>query len=109
MYVAGDFNQWSASATPLPYDNRAGAHGTYLQIPPGRYRYRLIVDGCWKADPFNQHRQVNEYGEMNSVLVVPDPRAKPAPSEPAEPSPSPDAPSPNVSPEPADEAGAPAS
>jgi chromosome partitioning protein len=69
--VAGDFNHWSPTATPLPFDARLGAHQAFLEIPPGQYRYRLIVDGHWQADPYNDHRQVNEYDEMNSVLVVP--------------------------------------
>ncbi len=70
--VAGDFNHWSATSTPLRFDERRGAHEVLVEIPPGRYRYRLVIDGSWKADPFNKHKQVNEYGELNSVLVVPD-------------------------------------
>ena len=70
--VAGDFNHWSATTTPLPFDERRGAHEALVEIPPGRYRYRLVIDGNWKADPFNEHKQVNEYGELNSVLVVSD-------------------------------------
>jgi chromosome partitioning protein len=69
--VAGDFNHWSPTATPLPFDARLGAHHAFVEIPPGRYRYRLVVDGRWQADPYNAHKQVNEYDEMNSVLVVP--------------------------------------
>ncbi len=75
--VAGDFNNWSATSTPLPFDERIGAHEVLVEIPPGRYRYRLVVDGSWKADPFNVHKQVNEYGELNSVLVVPHARDTP--------------------------------
>ncbi|MHC4141995.1 MAG: early set domain-containing protein [Planctomycetota bacterium] len=69
--VAGDFNRWSPTATPLPFDARLGAHHAFLEIPPGRYRYRLVVDGNWQADPYNDHEQLNEYDEPNSVLVVP--------------------------------------
>ncbi len=71
IYVAGDFNDWSATSTPLRYDDRIGAHETVIEMPPGRYCYRLIVDGRWTADPHNQHKQVNKYGEFNSVVVVP--------------------------------------
>jgi chromosome partitioning protein len=69
--VAGDFNSWSPTATPLPFDARLGAHHAFVEIPPGQYRYRLIVDGCWQADPYNAHKQLNDYDELNSVLVVP--------------------------------------
>ncbi len=71
VYLAGDFNDWSATATPLCYDDRIGAHETVIEMPPGRYLYRFIVDGRWTADPHNQLKQVNEYGELNSVVVVP--------------------------------------
>ena len=70
--VAGDFNHWSPTATPLTYDASVGAHQTLIEIPPGRYRYRLVVDGRWQADPYNGLRQVNKYDELNSVLVVPE-------------------------------------
>jgi chromosome partitioning protein len=69
--VAGDFNGWSATATPLPFDEKLGAHHAVVEIPPGRYRYRLIVNGRWQADPYNAHKQLNEYNELHSVLVVP--------------------------------------
>jgi chromosome partitioning protein len=77
MAVAGDFNQWSPAATPLPFDARLGAHHAFVEMPPGRYRYRLVVDGHWRADPYNAHKQLNEYDELNSVLVVPEPRREP--------------------------------
>ena len=31
----------------------------------------LVIDGHWVADPHNQYKQVNDYGELNSVVVVP--------------------------------------
>jgi chromosome partitioning protein len=72
--VAGDFNGWSATATPLPFDATIGAHHAEVEIPPGRYRYRLVVNGRWQADPYNAHRQLNEYNELHSVLVIPGPQ-----------------------------------
>ncbi len=69
--VAGEFNRWSATATPLRYDAGLGAHEALVQIPSGRYQYRLVVNGTWVADPYNQQRRLNEYGEPNSLLVVP--------------------------------------
>jgi len=71
IFVAGDFNAWSATRTPLTFDERLGAHETVVELPPGRYRYRLVIDGRWMADPHNQHKTVNDYGEFNSVVVVP--------------------------------------
>jgi 1,4-alpha-glucan branching enzyme len=75
--VAGDFNGWSVTATPLPYDAKIGAHHAVVEIPPGRYRYRLIVNGRWQPDPYNAHKQLNEYNELHSVLVIPGPQESP--------------------------------
>lgn len=72
--VAGDFNNWSPTATPLHYDAKLGVAYTIVPIPPGRYQYRLILDGAWQADPHNNQQQHNEYGEPNSVLIVPQAR-----------------------------------
>jgi 1,4-alpha-glucan branching enzyme len=71
VFVAGDFNDWSATRTPLRFDERLGTHEIVVELPPGRYCYRLVIDGRWTADPNNQHKLVNEYGEFNSVVVVP--------------------------------------
>ena len=71
FFVAGEFNRWSATATPLRYDVGLGAHEALVQIPPGRYQYRLVINGTWLADPYNQQKRLNEYGEPNSLLVVP--------------------------------------
>ncbi|TDJ56302.1 MAG: hypothetical protein E2O40_04715 [Planctomycetota bacterium] len=72
VFVAGDFNGWSATSTPLTFDEKFAMHVAVIEMPPGRYRYRLVVDGHWMADPHNEHKQVNDYGEFNSVVVVPD-------------------------------------
>jgi chromosome partitioning protein len=70
LAVAGDFNNWSATLTPLRFNDGLGVHETMVQIPAGRYQYRLVVDGRWQADPYNDVRVLNEYGELNSVVVV---------------------------------------
>lgn len=77
VFVAGDFNGWSATSTPLVYDEQTGAHEATINMNPGRYRYRLVIDGRWTADPHNQYKQVNDYGELNSVVVVPSERDEP--------------------------------
>ena len=71
IFVAGDFNHWSPTATPLPYDAELGSYHALVEIPPGRYQYRLIIDGKWWADPYNKQKRLNAYDEPNSLLVVP--------------------------------------
>ncbi|UCC29308.1 MAG: AAA family ATPase [Phycisphaerales bacterium] len=67
--LAGDFNDWMPHTTPmrrLP----AGDFETRLRLPQGRYRYRLVVDGRWSHDHFNPATEMNEYGELNSIVEV---------------------------------------
>ncbi len=95
--IAGEFNGWSPSATPLSYDAAEGAHRALVRIPPGKYQYQVVIDGRWHADRHNVHKRINAYEEANSLLFVPDPAgphpsAGPpgAPAPPAAPEPSPD-------------------
>lgn len=69
VYLAGEFNKWSPTATPM----RKRADGEWavtLQLPPGQYEYKLIVDGKWIADPENPTQKDDTYGGKNSVIVI---------------------------------------
>ncbi|MCE9589678.1 MAG: AAA family ATPase [Planctomycetes bacterium] len=75
MHIAGDFNNWSAVATPLTRDDRLGVWQACINLPPGRYRYRLVVDGLWLHDPHNTYVEANPFGELNNVVEIhADPR-----------------------------------
>lgn len=67
--VAGDFNNWSPTATPMDSSDR-GNWRMKLSLKPGRYRYRLVVDGKWVTDPNNNYVEVNQFGELNNVVEV---------------------------------------
>jgi cellulose biosynthesis protein BcsQ len=66
--IAGEFNGWSAEATPLRFDPVLKVHHAIVHIAEGRHRYRLVVDGRWINDQYNSHSEHNEFGELNSVL-----------------------------------------
>jgi serine protease AprX len=67
--VAGDFNDWSAE--PLKPSGDGTWRASLPAPPPGRYRYKLIVDGRrWIADPRNGIREPDPFGGSNSVVVV---------------------------------------
>lgn len=74
LAIAGDFNGWSIRANRMTADPRLGVHQTCVHLPPGRHRYRVVVDGRWIADPHNPVIEPNEYGETNSVVVVEPPK-----------------------------------
>ena len=67
--IAGTFNAWIPDkGVETCYDN--GHLIKVLNLRPGTYQYRLVVDGIWQEDIGNPDQTVNEYGEINSVLTV---------------------------------------
>jgi len=48
----------------------SGVWQTKLHLPPGKYRYRLVVDGQWQQDPYNALTELNPFGGHNSVVEV---------------------------------------
>ncbi len=68
--LAGDFNNWQPEATPMERNGDGASFVALLPLPPGRYRYRYVVDGQWKSDPNNEYVESNPFGELNSVVEV---------------------------------------
>ncbi len=68
--IAGTFNNWSADATVMRHNDQLGVYEACLQLPPGRFLYRLVVDGQWVADQHNPFSEPNPFGGINSVLEV---------------------------------------
>jgi hypothetical protein len=66
--LAGDFNGWSTSATPL--ERRGGAWVATVKLAPGRHVYKFVVDGRWLNDPGNPAREPDASGNVNSLVVV---------------------------------------
>lgn len=67
--LTGDFNDWNPETSPFARD----AHGVWrAEIeppPPGRYRYKFLVDGArWVDDPGNGLKEDDHYGGLNAVL-----------------------------------------
>lgn len=69
VHVAGDFNAWK-----LGDDSRMINHnGTWsrkINLDPGRYHYRFIIDGKWVEDFNNPKREINPFGQLNSLLEI---------------------------------------
>lgn len=69
--LAADFNDWNPASAQLvrgPF----GIWRTEIESPPpGRYRYKFVVDGHrWVEDPHNGLSEPDNYGGANSVLIV---------------------------------------
>ena len=67
--LAGSFNQWNTQANPMKKDNK-GIWKATLSLEPGRYEYRLFVDGRWENDPSCSSCVANEFGGQNCVRIV---------------------------------------
>jgi chromosome partitioning protein len=70
VQVAGDFNNWQPSKTKMEKVGDSGVWQTKLHLPPGKYRYRLVVDGQWQQDPYNELTESNPFGGHNSIVEV---------------------------------------
>jgi len=68
--IAGDFNNWQPGKTAMERVGKSGVWQTKLKLPAGKYRYRLVVDGQWQQDPYNEQAELNPFGGFNSVLEV---------------------------------------
>ena len=66
--LAGSFNGWSTTATPL--ERRGGAWVAAVRLAPGRHTYKFVVDGLWLNDPGNAAREPDASGNVNSLIVV---------------------------------------
>ncbi len=69
VFVAGSFNNWQPTATPLE-PTGDGRWVVQLSLSPGRYEYRFIADGDWVDDPTAKQVVPNPHGGANALLVV---------------------------------------
>ena len=70
VQVAGDFNNWQPEQHTMDKVGDSGVWQTQMKLNPGRYRYRLVVDGQWQQDPYNEVNELNPFGGFNSVIEI---------------------------------------
>lgn len=69
VFIAGTFNNWN----PTSHKMRKGAKGVYyttLELSPGRYEYKFLVNDDWHADEKCPNWVPNGLGTLNSVIEV---------------------------------------
>jgi len=67
--VTGEFNRWSATANPMNDDNHDGTWSAWLNLDPGEYEYKFVVNGKhWIADPRNPVTISDGWNGFNSVI-----------------------------------------
>ena len=67
VQLVGNFSKWQ------PLDMKKQKDGKYvivMDLRPGTYEYKFIVDGQWRVDPDNGAWALNPYGTLNSVVIV---------------------------------------
>jgi 1,4-alpha-glucan branching enzyme len=69
VLLAGDFTGWNQAPLTLKKDKK-GVWKKTISLAPGKYEYRLLVDGEWRDDPGCPNRQPNQFGGENCVCVV---------------------------------------
>ena len=70
VYVAGEFNKWDPTAKKMAYKARSGVYAATINLAPGTYQYKFVIDGTWCADPENAEAVANDQGTFNSIVTV---------------------------------------
>ncbi|HJR08921.1 MAG TPA: hypothetical protein VJ842_16810 [Pyrinomonadaceae bacterium] len=68
VVLAGSFNNWNESQ--LLFAREGEEWVCRVDLTPNRYTYKFIVDGNWLLDPANPETEEDEYGNLNSVLII---------------------------------------
>jgi hypothetical protein len=67
--VAGDFTNWEKNPVALTLAGQSD-WSTVIELAPGVYAYRFIVDGQWHDDPSSQRKVANSFGSHNAVIEI---------------------------------------
>lgn len=70
VFLTGEFTDWSREGLKMVRDGKDGLWKITVDLEPGEYEYRFIVDGVWIKDPRNVDSVLNEFGQENSLLIV---------------------------------------
>ena len=69
VFVAGSFNNWQPDKE-LTDRNKTGFYQCQMRLFPGEYQYKFVVDGNWCLDAENPNFVPNDFGTLNSLLIV---------------------------------------
>ncbi len=72
LFVAGSFNEWNTSATPMTDPDGDGTYKANLVLPGGEYQYKFVADGNWITDESAANFADDGFGGRNSVVRVDD-------------------------------------
>ena len=68
--LCGSFNDWAINTDPMTQQSD-GTWTVTRKLPAGTHTYKFLIDGkTWKTDVANKTTQEDDFGGLNSVLVV---------------------------------------
>lgn len=69
--LVGSFNGWDVNATPMKIAKTGEASVTINLETENEYQYKIVLDGInWINDPAADKTTGNEFGELNSVVIL---------------------------------------
>ncbi len=68
VVLSGSFNNWHQSQ--LLFGREGDEWVCRIDLDPGVYTYKFVVDGNWLLDPSNPDTQEDEAGNVNNVIEV---------------------------------------
>ena len=69
VQLVGDFTNWQERPVNLRKEAK-GIWSAKVDLEPGIYHYRFLVDGQWRDDPECTLRVPNPYGSQNGIRQV---------------------------------------
>lgn len=70
VYLGGTFNDWNYLKKPLKEGKERGIFSAVCMLAPGTYEDKFYANGRWCLDPGNPRFCGNNFGSLNSVMVV---------------------------------------
>ncbi|HBR14133.1 MAG TPA: glycoside hydrolase [Candidatus Omnitrophica bacterium] len=67
--LTGNFKAWDVNGIPMKKD-KDGLWRVGVELAPGRYEYKFIVDQQWWTDPANKQTVMSPSGTVNSLKEI---------------------------------------
>ncbi|NOY77508.1 MAG: DUF3459 domain-containing protein, partial [Calditrichaeota bacterium] len=72
--LVGEFNNWKVGKTLLVDPDSNGIYETDINLPPGEYEYKFVINGKkWIPDPMNPRQIPDGWNGFNSLRTVQKP------------------------------------
>ena len=71
VFLAGEMTDWDAGKVAMQRDERGTWHAA-LDLEPGQWLYKFVVDGQWVQDPASDDHDADGQGGQHSFVFVGD-------------------------------------